>query len=100
MDSHCTIETFRFCESNSDCPAPGDSCGGPSSSRECFAGNGIVGSSVSVAGYVGVPGGTSYSAALGAFACMAPTSSAAVNAVFGFPGLARLTVPMTATFNQ
>jgi len=83
FDQYCTIETFRGCSSDSDCPAAGDSCGG--SFRECYTDNGVIGQSVSVAGVASPTAPT-----LGALFCAPPTPG---DWSLGLPGLVRVTIP-------
>src|SRR5207237_9395062 len=86
FDPYCTIETFRSCVSDTDCPAAGDRCGG--SLRECYTDNGVIGQSVSVAGVSSPTAPT-----LGALFCAPPMLGAETNRSLGLPGLVRVTVP-------
>jgi len=148
----CAIETFRFCETNTDCPKPGDSCA-LGKFRECFTDNGVVGkhcfgganhrclgganlgapcvdgsecpasicfatvacdtiddcpdkgagtfcggASIEAGGVANPPVGNTADATLGSLFCIPPTMSGSVNAVSGFPGPGRFTLPGTLTF--
>jgi hypothetical protein len=99
-DTFCAIETFRGCFSDSDCPAPGDSCNLSAKFRECFADNGTIGGVARSAGSAGTLVGLTSDPTLAGMFCVAPTASGSINAAFGLPGLARLTVPATATFDR
>lgn len=93
FETYCAIETFRSCTQDVDCPMPGDTCSN-GQLRQCFVDNGAVGGAVSVCGQTGIP-----DARLGALFCAAPTTSAAVNAAFGLPGLARVGLPVTSVLD-
>jgi hypothetical protein len=99
LERFCAIETFRGCADDSACTAPGDHCGA-GQLRECFTDNGTVPGTVSSAGSPGTSVGLVSDPTLAGMFCAGPTASAAVNVVFGLPGLARLTVPATVTFDQ
>src|SRR5262249_55407011 len=87
---HCAIETSRVgCFSNSECPAPGDSCVFPLS--ECFTDNGVIGQSVTVGGVASTTAPTP-----GAIGCGSAGLSAAIDNGIGLPGLVRYTLPGTA----
>jgi len=98
FEQFCNIERFRGCSTNADCPKAGDACTF-GKFRECYTDNGVVGNSLAVQGnpvpFSGSP--ATSSGTLGAFFCIAPTTSGSVNAVAGLPGLGRLTLPGTAT---
>ncbi len=91
-DQHCVIETFRSCSSPAECTATGDTCG-PSTPHECFTTNGGIGDDVSAGGVVSPTAPT-----LAGLFCQPPVSTGAINAGAGLPGLARLTIPGTASF--
>ncbi len=89
VDQRCTIETFRGCMTNVDCPLAGDSC--TTAPRPCFAGlNGTVGESISSVGAHGAPSNHTGHSTFASIFCVAPTGSAAVNNAAGLPGPGRL----------
>jgi hypothetical protein len=92
FDGYCAIETYRGCVVASDCPASGDSCTFPA--RQCFTLNGALGNDVSASGVTSPTTPT-----LAGLFCMPPTVASSFNTAFGFPGLGRLTIPGTASFN-
>jgi hypothetical protein len=98
FEQFCAIETFRGCSVNADCTVPGDSCSF-GKFRDCFLDNGTVGNSVTATGVPYPSCGGSGSGTVGALFCVPPTSSGSVNNVSGLPGLGRVTLPYTATFN-
>jgi hypothetical protein len=77
------VETFRGCGADSDCPHPGDTCS-ITRYRECFD-KGIIGDTVTASGQADLS-----DPFLGSLSCVGPTSSGAVNATAGLPGLVRL----------
>ena len=91
-DQNCSIETFRGCTSNSDCPAPGDTC--QTKKRECYLDNGIVGGSVTAQGKADPPVNGKSRPTMAALFCVDPTGSSAVNAAAGLPGLGRIQLPL------
>ncbi len=98
FENFCAIETFRGCSSDSDCPRSGDTCT-LGKFRDCFLDNGTVGGSVTVSGVPYPSCGGVGSGTVGALFCVPPTSSGSVNSVSGLPGLGRVALPYTATFN-
>jgi hypothetical protein len=98
VDTFCKIQTFNTCGGDLDCPFPGDSCA-LSKTRDCFLDNGNIGGSVTVTGLQYPLCGNSGTGSVGALFCVAPTSSGSVNNVTGLPGLGRVILPYTATFN-
>jgi hypothetical protein len=98
FEKFCAIETFRGCANNADCMRPGDSCT-LEKFRDCFLDNGVLGGSVTVSGVTYPSCGGSGSGTVGAFFCIPPTASGSVNNSSGLPGLGRVTLPYTATFN-
>jgi hypothetical protein len=94
IDQTCTIETFRSCSSDAECPATGDTCG--SRLRECFIDNGTIGGSVTATGEPDPPINDVSEPVLAALFCIGPTGAGAVNSVAGLPGLGRLTLRGTA----
>jgi hypothetical protein len=97
FEQFCAIETFRGCAFDAQCTKPGDTCT-LGKYRDCFLDNGVVGGSVTVTGASYPACGDSGTGTVGALFCVPPTSSTAVNAVSGLPGLGRVTLPYTATF--
>jgi hypothetical protein len=97
FDLYCTIETFRGCLTNADCPAPGDTCF-TGRFRPCFTTDGNIGEDVQVGGVADPPVLGSANLVLGAFFCVPPSSSGFHSAVLGAPGLGRATIPVTASF--
>lgn len=98
FEQFCIIETFRACLSNADCTVPGDSCT-LGKYRDCFLDNGVISGSVAASGVPYPACGSVGSGTVGALFCVPPTSSGSVNNVSGLPGLGRVTLPYTATFN-
>ncbi len=102
VDLHCSIETFRLCTVDDDCTpgvtcpncVPGQTC--VPEYRSCFLNNGVIGGSDSVTGVADAGCAGVAHPVLGAFFCVPPVGSAAVNASTGLPGLARVRVPVTA----
>ncbi len=91
VDTVCTIESFRGCLGDSDCPASGDSCG--SAPRLCYLDNGVVGGSVSAFGMADPPTNGEADPTFAALFCVGKTN-AAVNAAAGLPGLGRIELPL------
>ncbi|MEO6029462.1 MAG: hypothetical protein ABIR79_21570, partial [Candidatus Binatia bacterium] len=96
IDGICNIESFRGCTQATqatDCPASGDSC--QSVLRPCYLDNGVVGGSVEASGMADPPdaNGTSTPIFASLF-CIPPTTSVAVNAAGGLPGLGRIELPL------
>jgi len=89
------VETFRGCTSNADCNVQcgsGGACGDTCSLgrfRECFD-NGNIGDTVIATGNADPPSGHQSDPTLAALFCIGPTTSGAVNAAAGLPGLGRL----------
>jgi len=98
FEQFCAIQTFRGCGANSDCPLSGDTCT-LGKFRDCFLDNGVVGGGVDVTGVPYPSCGGLGSGSVGALFCVPPTSSGSVNSVSGLPGLGRVVLPYTATFN-
>ncbi len=90
FECFCAIETFRGCTSDADCTADADDACTFCKNRECFTDNGVIGGTVSVGGD---------DLTLGSLSCAVPTTSSAVNAVAGLPGLTRITLPGTFTLS-
>ncbi len=87
----CSITRYKACTSNGDCQGanctfcqPGETC--VTKFRECFVNGGIVRT-----GAPGVPNKTNAT-----IFCIAPTLSAAINAVAGLPGPGAITNPATS----
>ncbi len=97
FEQFCAIQTYRGCASDTDCPAPGDSCTN-GRFRECFTDNGVTGASVIAQGQPDPPVNNVAHPKLGGLFCIPPTTADAVNAVAGLPGLGRLTLPGTGIF--
>ncbi len=92
VDPHCTIESFRGCLQDSDCPAAGDNC--IASQRLCYLDNGVVGGSVSAFGMADIPDANGEAdPTFAALFCVGRTN-AAVNAAAGLPGLGRIELPL------
>jgi hypothetical protein len=98
FEQFCAIQTFRGCTANSDCPLSGDTCT-LGKFRDCFLDNGVIGGGVDVTGVPYPSCGGVGSGSVGALFCVPPTSSGSVNSVSGLPGLGRVVLPYTATFN-
>jgi hypothetical protein len=102
VDHYCTLASGhpqRGCLDPSDCGGAPGSC--VSDFRLCYLDLGAVGGSISVTGTATPPAGnTSDPTALAALQCLAPGSAGSVNAVGGFPGLARVHNPGHATFAE
>ncbi len=82
--------TFAGCSSDADCTQfAGNTCS-IGKNRGCFLDNGTVGSGVTANGVADVPVNGMSEPTLAALFCIGPTSSGAVNAVAGIPGLGRL----------
>ncbi len=97
VSPHCgSGEEWRSCFQNSDCPLTNDCV---QDLKECFGGNGTLGQSVTATGAADPPTAGVGQPTLGALFCMRPASSPAINTAFGFPGLGRIHVPVTATYN-
>ncbi|MBI3767626.1 MAG: hypothetical protein HY271_03905 [Deltaproteobacteria bacterium] len=94
----CAIETFRGCATNADCPRVGDTCTF-GKFRDCFTDNGALTGTVTATGVPYPTCGGTGTGTVGALFCVPPTSSGSVNSVSGLPGLGRVTLPYTATFN-
>jgi hypothetical protein len=103
------VNNGNLCTVDSACPGgycnncPGGTClvqtCAIGEQRECFTDDaGIIGGDVSVEGLPYPPCGNTGSGVVGALFCIAPTSSSAINAVSGLPGLGRVTLPTTYTF--
>jgi len=97
FDQICVIETFRGCTADSDCPAPGDSCG--SKTRECFTTDGSTTGDTDLDA-LGVGCGPHLndlcSATAASLFAIAPTSAGSVNSAAGLPGAGRLILPGVA----
>ena len=91
VDTFCAMQPYRGCVTAADCPLTGDSC--QSRNRECFTDDGALGGTVTATGLANFGAPT-----LAGMFCGPPTGSGAVNIVRGLPGLVRLTIPGTATF--
>jgi hypothetical protein len=88
FDTQCSIESFRGCLANSECPAAGDFC--TTKTRPCFD-NGMVGDTLTAQGQADPPDENGESdPTLGAVFCIAPTSKSSVNATAGLPGPGRV----------
>ncbi len=78
IDSHCTVQTFRACETNDDCPVRGDTC--TFSPRPCFLDR------IALTGTPDVPKeGVAHPTLVGGF-CLGTFTSEAANSAGGFPG--------------
>jgi cysteine-rich repeat protein len=83
------------CASDFDCPAgtcEPDLCTG-GKNRECYPDNGLVGGVVTATGVADIPVNDESDPTLAAEFCIGPTSSGAVNAAAGIPGLGRIELP-------
>ncbi len=87
FDQYCTIETFRGCLANSDCPFGAGVCNPTPVVRSCFA-DPIVRTGVA---------DPAHPVLVGTF-CMPKTNAAAVNASNGFPAPAAVELPADVTF--
>ncbi len=87
------------CGTDADCGGPPGSCS--VLPRKCFAGNGAIGSTISVTGIASPPiDGVADAVTLGGFTCAGATSSSAVNASTGLPGIARTSMTGRLTFAE
>jgi hypothetical protein len=77
------------CFTDGDCTFPGDTCS-IGKNRPCYTDNGTIGASVTSTGVADVPVNHEANDVLASLFCIGPTSSAAVNAAAGLPGLGRL----------
>ncbi len=92
MDTLCTIESFRACTSNTDCPAAGDTC--TTKIRSCLGATDATGMLNAPVTRTGVP---SQAAPIQvATFCINDTRSGAVNTAAGLPGPGALVLPTTA----
>jgi hypothetical protein len=98
FEQFCAIQTFRGCFTNADCPLTGDTCT-LGKFRDCYLDNGTIGGSVSVTGVSNPSCGNSATGSIGALFCVPPTASGSVNSASGIPGLGRVLLPYTSTFN-
>jgi hypothetical protein len=98
LESFCNIQRFRGCGSDADCTTPGDTCTFQKF-RDCYLDNGVLGGTVTVTGVPYPSCGGTGSGTVGALFCVPPTSSSSINNVSGLPGLGRVSLPYTATFN-
>jgi hypothetical protein len=96
QEQYCgPLETFRGCLSNTDCTAPGDTCG--IVSRPCFLDNGVVGGSVTAQGKADPPDNTGTSnPTFAALFCIPPVAQSAINTAGGLPGLGRIELPLVS----
>ncbi|HEY2386101.1 MAG TPA: hypothetical protein VGK30_04005 [Candidatus Binatia bacterium] len=97
LEKFCNLQRFRGCGTDADCPAPGDTCAFEKF-RDCFLDNGAIGGSVTVSGVPYPSCGGVGTGTVGALFCVPPTSSSSINNVSGLPGLGRVSLPYTATF--
>lgn len=97
FEQFCSIQTYRACLSDSDCTPTGGGTCTVGQFRECFTDNGMIGGSISATGVVDPPVDATGSPTLAGLACIPPTSAGSVNAVAGFPGPGRVTLPSTST---
>ncbi len=98
IDQHCTIESFRGCTTDTDCPALGDTC--TSSNRRCYAGyKGAVGDTITAAAAHSAPQSHTNSSTFASIFCVAPTSSSAINNAAGLPGPGTLQLAGVSTEN-
>jgi hypothetical protein len=89
VDQSCTLEPFRGCLSNLDCPAPGDTCG--LRTRKC---QGPTNATLNTIGPLTRTGGASpTSPTLASTFCLSSTAAPVVNTTFGLPGPAALRFP-------
>jgi hypothetical protein len=88
IDQHCAIETQRGCLGPLDCTAPGDYCA--AANRPCYLDQGAIGGKVEAQGSHTLPINHWSHPTFASVFCVAPTGSAAVNAVGGLPGPGRL----------
>jgi hypothetical protein len=92
-DERCTIQRFRGCATDMDCPADGDTCG-DITLRPCVPDPLVL---------HGVPDppvdNIAHPTLVGTF-CMGPTFGAAMNAVTGLPGPATYRWPTEITFTN
>jgi hypothetical protein len=96
FEKYCTIETFRGCNSNTDCTLAGDTCTS-GRFRDCFTDNGALGGDVVARGVANAPANGTATIVVAGLFCIPPTGSNFDNAVYGVPGLGRATIPLTAT---
>jgi hypothetical protein len=98
FEQFCQIDRFRSCSTNAQCPRSGDSCSF-GKNRDCFTDNGVLTGSVVASGLPYPSCGGVGSGTVAALFCIPPTSSGSINSVSGLPGLGRISLPYTATFN-
>jgi len=89
---------FQSCTDNTPCLPYGETCS-IGKFRRCYTDNGVNGNTVKATGLADAPVGHQSDPTLAALFCVGPTSSGAVNAVAGLPGLGRLELPGHATDN-
>lgn len=90
--SSCVIQSYRGCDSDGDCPAPGDHC--ENSPRKCFL------DPIEATGTPDPPSGNTAHPTLAGTFCMGNSYSAAVNHVSGLPGPVRFVWPTEVSFSQ
>jgi hypothetical protein len=88
-DSICTIESFRSCSADSDCPAAGDSC--ETGLRKCMGPTDASGMALGPISRTGTP--SQATPTLASAYCLGATSSPSLNTAAGLPGPGALRLP-------
>jgi hypothetical protein len=98
IEQYCGApETFLGCFATSDCPLSGVCL---PRLRECFLDNGVAGGAVAVTGATNVPVANTAVATLAGVSCLGVLPNPIANAVGGFPGATRMSLPGTMTLAQ
>lgn len=100
FDGVCSLEPYLGCFNDAGCAGggklPGQTCIFPV--LNCYTDNGVIGGTVDVQGAADPGCGNRATPALGTLFCVPPSEGAAVNAVAGLPGLARLDLKVEAIY--
>lgn len=89
IDLTCSVERFRSCTTNADCPTSGDSC--ETHTRECLGATDASGAPTAPISRTGTP--SQATPTLVSAFCLGTTSSPAINNAAGYPGPAALRLP-------
>jgi hypothetical protein len=100
QDSYCTIDTFRGCLTNAECPKAGDSCGAPRLRKCSGATQAETGGIATVAPLSRTGVANKNNPTLVSTFCIPVTASSAVNTAAGLPGPGALRLPSRACFDS
>lgn len=96
VDLACSVERFRSCTTNADCPASGDSC--ETVTRECLGATDATGAPSAPIIRTGTP--SQATPTLVSAFCLGMTSSPSINTAAGFPGPGALRLPTVVCISE